>query len=93
MEIQEHKTKVFAKCKRELPLTAFHKKSSSKDGLQAHCKECAAKYNRNIYLREPLQSTKYRNPDLSKFTPWQLIEELRFRGYHGKLTYTNEIEL
>lgn len=33
------------------------------------------------------------NPDLAKFTPRQLIEELRGRGYSGELKYTQIIKI
>lgn len=33
------------------------------------------------------------NPALTAFTPRELIEELRFRGYKGKLEYTKTITL
>lgn len=33
------------------------------------------------------------NPDLAKFTPRQLIEELRGRGYSGELKYTQTIKI
>lgn len=33
------------------------------------------------------------NPDLAKFTPRQLIEELRGRGYTGELKYTQTIKI
>ena len=35
----------------------------------------------------------YAHPELARFTPRQLIEELRERGYRGKLTYTMEVVL
>lgn len=35
----------------------------------------------------------YAHPELARFSPRQLIEELRERGYRGKLTYTMEVVL
>lgn len=35
----------------------------------------------------------YANPDLAKFKPRELIEELRARGYKGTLTYEQVITL
>jgi hypothetical protein len=31
-------------CGRELPASAFHRRTASRDGLQAHCVACAAEY-------------------------------------------------
>lgn len=33
-------TKICTKCGRELSVDMFHKKSTSKDGLQHYCKDC-----------------------------------------------------
>ena len=33
------------------------------------------------------------NPDLAQFKPRELIEELRFRGYHGELKLTQTIKV
>lgn len=40
MEQEKPKTKHCNKCGRDLPLDAFGKKTTSKDGLQSWCKEC-----------------------------------------------------
>ena len=75
------------KCGRELPESEFYRKEKSPDGLQAYCKSCQTLNNRKK------QKMGGGNPDLAGFTPRQLIEELRARGYKGKLIYTKEITL
>lgn len=85
-------TKVCPRCKRELPVSEFYRNKSQSDGLNTYCKECFNKYylkNRASAVTPP----KVGNPELSGFTPRQLIQELRDRGYRGTLTYTNEIKL
>lgn len=37
-------TKICTKCKKELPLTEFHKDSRRKDGVYSQCKECKNEY-------------------------------------------------
>ncbi len=47
-------TKICTKCRRELPLSAFHKHSYNVDGLQCHCKECRSQVDKKY--RERLKS-------------------------------------
>lgn len=94
----EKQTKVCSHCKRELPIADFNKCAKNPDGLQYHCRECQAVLVKRIYekrkarTREGAESPAKENP-LSAFKPRELIEELRNRGYRGKLTYTHTIEL
>jgi Zn ribbon nucleic-acid-binding protein len=76
------------KCGRELPLDQFYKDKRMISGLKSVCKECTNEYNRirHVAKREEKESTP-----LSKFTPRELIEELRRRGYKGKLQYVYEV--
>lgn len=87
MENQEIKTKKCPKCGRELPLSEFYLKRSAADGLQTSCKECQKKRVRNHHIN------KNCNPELAQFTPRQLIEELRLRGYTGEIQYVQKIKL
>lgn len=76
MEGETIKTKVCECCKQELPLSMFKKHGRSKDGYSKICVDCSIK---NKYPEG--------NPKLANFTPRELIEELRCRGYHGNLVY------
>lgn len=74
------------KCGRELPSTMFNKKKSGKDGLQEHCKDCHKDYylksreKKNMAEKNTLHKV-YAHPELSKYTPRQLMEELKARGF------------
>ena len=77
-------TKVCTKCGRELPTTAFYKCSSTKDGLQYHCKECYNRYqNEHRKLKRGAHKLDkvYTLPELATFTPRQLMMELKARGF------------
>lgn len=73
-------TKKCSRCGRELPLDAFHHK-------QAYCKACKAEYYRMRIAR--LKQEKeggglhkiYSSAELAKFTPRQLMQELKARGF------------
>ena len=77
-----------SRCGRILPLSEFYKKTRAKDGHQAYCKKCQAEQNKQKSARK-----RTSNSLLADFTPRQLIEELRARGYKGTLTYTYKIEI
>lgn len=93
---KEMATKVCSHCGRELPVSEFNKRSASSDGLQNWCRDCMRKsHNESYSRRRALSSLSHDdapNP-LASFKPRALIEELRRRGYKGKLTYTHEIML
>ena len=76
-------TKICSVCHRELSITEFYRKRSTKDGLQYHCKECTKNYDVNKRTRNKESTIKrvYSNPELAKYTPQQLMEELKARGF------------
>lgn len=92
----EKQTKMCSTCRRELPLSEFNKSAKSPDGYQYACRECQHKAQRLHYEKKKAYQEKTEatneNP-LSAFKPRELIQELRNRGYRGKLTYTHTIEL
>lgn len=93
--MEEIKTKVCSKCGREWPLSEFYKKSTSKDGLQSYCKECATKIS-SEYAKKSREKKAHKIEDeriefegkykiytckeLAPFTPRQLMLELKARG-------------
>lgn len=83
-------TKVCKVCGQELPLSEFRKSLLVPNGI-ATCKKCVnEKIKKTKLLKETTGST---NTELAKFTPRELIEELKSRGYKGKLYVTRTIEL
>lgn len=96
-------TKICAKCGRELPIENYNKNAKTKDGLQRHCKECAREYARVSYENKKAKKVEdariefekkykiYTNKDLAKFTPRELMLELKARGYEGELVFIEHI--
>lgn len=92
-------TKICKKCGQELPLENFSKNAKMKDGLQNHCKACASEYSRQLWKRKKAQKKEneriefekkykvYTNRDLAKFTPRDLMLELKARGFEGELLF------
>ena len=83
--------KTCVQCDRELPEEMFWKNSGFSDGLMNRCKDC--ENERRKSMRKSNKLSKGCNPELEKFTPRELIQELRARGYRGKLEYVQTIEL
>ena len=100
-------TKVCKKCGRELPISDFYTNSKAKDGLATYCKECSnvlsVEYARKRRARKKAEAKEnervefekmykiYTNRDLAKFTPRELMLELKARGYVGTLLYEEVI--
>ena len=61
-------------CKKELPLSEFHKSRYTKDGRQAYCRECMNTYHR----------IRYRHIVDVGGGPLDKIRELRHRYYRNK---------
>lgn len=73
-------TKRCKSCGEVLPITAFRTDTRSKDGYCHICDACKAK-------------SKECNPKLANFTPRELIDELRARGYKGTLIFVQRHEI
>lgn len=97
----EMATKVCRQCGKELPLAEFSQRSSNRDGLSHICKACYNENARANYARKRLGGAKNSthpikgssDSPLANFTPRQLIDELRSRGYSGELKYTHTIKI
>lgn len=94
-------TKVCTKCGRELPIENFYTNKSLKGGHENCCKECKSAYSREWARRRAAKKKEieneriefekkykiYTNKDLAKFTPRELMLELKARGYEGELLF------
>lgn len=96
-------TKVCKKCGRELPIDSFYENKSLKGGHDNCCKECKNAYSKEWQKKnrekKKLQAKEneriefekkykiYTNRELAKFTPRELMLELKARGYEGELLF------
>lgn len=97
-------TKVCRCCGKELPITEFRcDKSHGKEFVLSICKTCmSTKQSAGHKRRKEKQAISHeaeiaqaKTMRLKDFTPRELMEELKRRGYEGKLTYveTHVIDL
>ena len=84
-------TKICRICGEEKPISDFPKHHQCKDDIDTRCKCCANAYNKTNRAKRIVKGGG--NPKLANFTPRELIEELRTRGYKGTLEYTKTITL
>lgn len=91
------KTKVCPRCGRELPISDFGRHARTKDGLQPICRECRSKAGMERPLRarndgsEPIpviERTVVHNTAIDAFNDYDLVKELRRRGYEVTATKT-----
>lgn len=97
------------KCKQELPESSFSKgknkfgkhsycKECDKRLSKERYRKKLSKQNTTITVQKQKEEKRvlhkvYKNPELAHFTNRQLLEEIKERGYTGKLYFTNEIQL
>lgn len=100
-------TKVCRKCGRELPTENFFKNHTCKGGVDTICKECKNAYqkewqkkNKAKKMTQKIENERiefekkykiYTNKELAKFTPRELMLELKARGYEGELVFIEHI--
>jgi hypothetical protein len=96
-------TKVCRKCGKELPTSEFFTSKKAKDGLHSYCKSCCMEAAKESQRRRKEKKKKgemaefekkhkiYTNIELAKFTPRELMLELKARGYEGELLYVEHI--
>ena len=90
-------TKVCRKCGKELPTSEFFTSRKAKDGLHSYCKSCCMEAAKESQRRKREKKEEmaefekkykiYTNRELAKFTPRELMLELKARGYTGDLLY------
>lgn len=83
-------TKICKGCGKELPLSDYHKDERMIGGHKNYCRECVSKQEEE---KKKVKKAMQEDNPLSAFKPRELIEELRKRGYRGKLQYVYEITL
>lgn len=94
-------TKVCKDCGRELPITNF---KLSRFGVRVGvCTECANKkriinkQKKEISMKAEVEAQRAREQEraqiLQTFLPCELMRELKRRGYEGKLTLKQEIDI
>ena len=76
--MENTQTKTCSRCGRTLPIENFYKRSNGQ--IFTYCKECVKVINSARKITPPDSE----NP-LSAYTPRQLMQELKRRGYTGKL--------
>lgn len=89
-------TRICKVCGRELSINEFAKNGM---GITHVCKECVtnrkrSKREENKQLKQQVQdAVKARSLRLKDFTPRELMQELKERGYDGKLKYVRVEEV
>lgn len=85
------------KCGRELPLSMYHLKRSSKDGYSGVCKDCVRIYDKERAAKKRRVEKKAQSiplrVDISNLSDSELLAELKRRGYAGELHFTRIVNI
>ena len=90
-------TKICKKCGRELPVSNFRKgRANGVEFITSICTECISALQKAGRAKNKAEKKKSQQDlvedakkmRLSEFTPRELMQELKRRGYEGELTYT-----
>ena len=92
----EAETKKCKMCGRVLPVSEFGKHWKSKDGYSNVCNACKGKRKEKAMACATVTTVVKRSMEggikaLKGIAAKDLIEELRFRGYKGKLIFTTHL--
>lgn len=69
----------------------FDKNKKCVDGHVGVCKDCRRGQRKQVRNSKIIPANS--NSELARFTPRQLMEELKARGYTGELQYIQKIKL
>lgn len=87
-------TKQCTKCGRILPISEFQLNNKTPYGLTHICKKLLSKRQKEKKTSNSMKGgNENSNPLLKDFTPRELIQELRIRGYKGELTFIQTIKI
>lgn len=87
-------TKKCIKCGSILPVSEFTEDKRSNDGYRRVCKACAGVHENRLAKHAETVVNRSAQGGISALkgvSPQELISELRFRGYKGKLVYSKEV--
>ena len=86
--MSEIDTKKCGKCGEVKPTTEFYKNIKAADGYDTYCKECKRQMNKENYAKKVSEkkAAEACHP-LSKYTPRDLLAELKRRGYKWDKMY------
>lgn len=86
--MSEIETKKCCKCGEIKPVSEFYKNISTIDGYEVYCKECKKTICRESYRKKiSQQKNEEMKNELSKYTPRDLLAELKRRGYKWDKMY------
>lgn len=86
--MSEIETKKCCKYGEVKPTTEFYKNIKAADGYDIYCKECKRSLSREFYAKKISQKRiEETNNALSKYTPRDLLTELKRRGYKWEKMY------